>query len=324
MNKYLSPHKYLYFILNKIAICLHPFIQIFEKKLIKKYSAIPLKHQPVFIIGAPRTGSTILYQTITNQLDVLYIDNIIAVFFRNFFFGFWLSNQLFKQKAHNCFKSDFGDTSKYSLRAPSECGSFWHRWLPYDKDFVDYRDITDNMVEEIQNEITAVINYFDKPIIINNNNIALRIRLIKKAFPKSKFIIADRNPLFVSQSLLKARIYFYNNYNTWWSIIPPNYNELIKEPYFKQVVLQHYYINKQMYIDLKDSEKSYLTIKYKNFCIDKNKIIWKIVELLEYQKVRNNFIDNKIKESSHLNIDNTLLNKIKEEIKRLDWNDYTC
>jgi hypothetical protein len=30
------------------------------------------------MIGAPRTGSTILYQSLTNYFDLLYIDNLVC------------------------------------------------------------------------------------------------------------------------------------------------------------------------------------------------------------------------------------------------------
>jgi len=325
MTKYLNPKNYINFIVNKILTLLTPIIRRWENKYIKKYSNQPLKHQPVFIIGAPRTGSTILYQTLTNQFDVLYVDNLVCKFYKNFFFGFWLRDKIFKQKAHNCFKSNHGDTSKCGLYAPSECGGFWYRWLPSDRHFVDYEDITDEMLSEIRKEITTVINYFDKPIVFNNNNIALRIRLIKKIFPDAKFIIADREPIFVAQSLLKARKTFYNDLNIWWSIMPKNYIELLEEPYFKQVVLQHYNINKQMYKDLTEliNDTNYLTINYKDFCANKNKVFKEIDNLINYKTTRLSFTNNEVIESRKLNLEESLIKKIEIEIERLDWNDYT-
>jgi len=325
MYRYLNPKNYINFIINKVLVFLIPIIRKWEDKYIAKYSSLPLKHQPVFIIGAPRTGSTILYQTLTNQLDVLYVDNLACRFEKNFFFGFWLSDKIFKQKAHNCFKSNHGNTTRCGLHAPSECGSFWYRWLPIDRHFIDNNDITDKMIKEIGEEITAIINYFDKPLVFNNNNIALRLRLIKKIFPKAKFIIADREPIFVAQSLLKARIKFYNDYNKWWSIMPRNYNKLLDKPYSEQVVLQHYNINKQMYMDLKELFKhtNYITICYDKFCIDKKMVLTDIICLLDYEKTRLVYIDNLINESKQLNIEKSLINKIEIEIERLDWDDYT-
>ena len=205
MTKYLDPKNYINFAINKILTLLIPIIKAWEGKYMKKYANQALKHQPVFIIGAPRTGSTILYQTLTNQLDVLYVDNLTCRFEKNFFFGFCLSDKLFKQKAHNCFKSNHGDTTKCGLHAPSECGGFWYRWLPLDRHFIDYDDITDDMVSEIRDEITTIINYFDKPLVFKNLNAGQRLRLLSKCFPDAKFIFMKREFIFTAQSIIKAK-----------------------------------------------------------------------------------------------------------------------
>ena len=236
-----------------------------------------------------------------------------------------MNNIIFKNKAHNCFKSNHGDTSKCGLNAPSECGSFWYRWLPSDKHFIDYDDITENMVDEIRAEITAVINYFDKPLVFNNNNIALRLRLVKKIFPNAKYIIADREPFFVAQSLLIARKIFFGNYNTWWSMMPKNYKEVKKENYIKQVVLQHYFINQQMYEDLFSlvNKNNYEIIDYANFAKDKQLILYRVKSLMSFDKLRNEAIDNDIFESKKVKVDKELEKSLLKEIERLDWNDYT-
>lgn len=325
MTKYLNLKKYIRFSFNKLLKLISPFIKIWEKKYIKKYSSEPLKHQPVFIIGAPRTGSTILYQTITNQLDVLYVDNLICRLNKNFFFGFWISNKIFKQKAHNCFNSNHGNTSKCGYHAPSECGNFWYRWLPTDRHFIDYDDINEEMIREIREEITAVINYFDKPLVFNNNNIALRIKLIKLVFPNAKYIIADREPFFVAQSLLVARKTFFSNYDRWWSIMPPNYIIIKEKPFTQQVVQQHYFINKQMYDDLNKlvGETNYYTVEYSRFARDKNMILKKIICLIDYNERRNKMEDNNVYESKKRHLKSEIVIALENEIERLDWNDYS-
>jgi hypothetical protein len=37
---------------------------------------VPLNHPPVFIVGAPRSGSTLLYQLIVVRFDVGYLSNL--------------------------------------------------------------------------------------------------------------------------------------------------------------------------------------------------------------------------------------------------------
>ena len=40
-----------------------------------------LEYPPIFIIGAPRSGSTLLYQVLTDYFEVGYISNLHAHFF---------------------------------------------------------------------------------------------------------------------------------------------------------------------------------------------------------------------------------------------------
>ena len=117
----------IYQVLLKFAQIVHPMIEGSEKRAIAKYTNQSQPMQPIFLIGAPRTGSTLVYQGITNSLDVKYIDNLMDILHRNLFYGAKVSNFLFDSKPHNCFKSRFGNTFKYGLHAPSESGRFWYQ-----------------------------------------------------------------------------------------------------------------------------------------------------------------------------------------------------
>ena len=70
MKKFINPKIYMKFFIIKFFSLISPVINIWEKKYLNLYGNQKLKHQPIFIIGAPRTGSTIFYQTLTNQLNV--------------------------------------------------------------------------------------------------------------------------------------------------------------------------------------------------------------------------------------------------------------
>ncbi len=322
MTKYLNPKNYIRFALNKILTLLIPIIRRWEMKYIKKYSNQPLKHQPVFIIGAPRTGSTILYQTLTNQLDVLYVDNITCRFDKNFFFGFWVSDKLYKQKAHNCFKSNHGDTTKCGLHAPSECGGFWYRWLPTNKHFIDYEDITDEMVKKIREEITTVINYFDKPIVFKNLNAGQRLRLLSRCFPKAKFIFMKRESIFTAQSILKAKRKVDIADNEFWSVMPKNYKILEKLNSYEQIIKQIYYIERQIIEDSKLFTKdSFLSIDYKDLGNNFNDTFERCKNFINVEN-KNYFEKADIKLTEKLILNESEVNKLNKEIKKLDWKNY--
>lgn len=239
-------------ILNHSLRALNPIISIWENKKLEQYSQINPKHAPIFIIGAPRTGSTILYQSITNYFNVSYIDNLSCLFHRNLFFGMKLSNKIYKDKPHNCFKSIHGNTMKTGgLHAPSECGEFWYRWLPKDHHFIDYDEITEDMVEDIRKNIFAILNYYDRPFVFKNLNAGQRLRLIHKVYPDSKFIWIRRNPVNTTYSMLKSRKKHGTPKSEWRSIKPYNYKDLLKiEDEIEMVTKGVYYLERQIHTDL--------------------------------------------------------------------------
>lgn len=314
--------KVVNFLFSKFYLIITDLIRFYEKKYIKEYSSKVLKHQPVFIIGAPRTGSTVLYQTITNQLDVLYIDNITCRFYKNLFFGFLLSKKLYNQKAHNCFKSNHGDTTKCGNHAPSECGEFWYRWLSTDEHFVDYDVVTEQMISEIRDEITAITNYFDKPIVFKNLNAGQRLRLLSKCFPNAKFIFIKREPLFTAQSILKAKRKIGISDNTFWSIKPKNFKELENVDPYQQIVKQIYFLEKQI---MKDSvlfhKNNFLCLNYKDLGNDFTKTINVIQNFISVSK-RQNFEKAEVHLKEILSLEKNEINILQENIKKFDWIKY--
>lgn len=294
-----------------------------ERYLINKYKGQNIIYSPVFIIGAPRTGSTILYEYVTNYLDLKYINNFMAKFYKSLYLSSLVSHKIFKDESHDCFDSKHGKT--YGLNAPHECGSFWYRWLPKDKHFVKFDEIDSNSKDEIYTTITAITNKFNKPFIFKNLNAGQRMRLIKETFPNALFIYIKRNPLYTAQSILRGREKTYNDRSKWWSIMPKEYDELLDLPYPEQIVKQIYYLQKQIETDLSlfPSQNSYV-IKYKDFCFDTEEEINLIKEFLEnnYDKkinLKKNINPNKVYYSNEQKIDDKTFHKLKEIINQLNW-----
>lgn len=252
---------FLNWILRRLFKYLSPIITLFDNPKIKYYSNKEPKHAPVFIIGPPRSGSTILYQLITNFLDVSYIDNLIHLSRKNLFFGFWLSNRFFKNKIHNNFKSDYGNTQKFGLNAPSEGGRIWYRWFSKDKIYFETGSLSDNQINQIRNLFNAIINRYDKPVVIKNLMFSERINALYEVFPNAKLIVITRSPDYNSQSIMSARL--KNPDDDWWSAKPKNYKELLNLSFTEQCVSQVYYIEKQIFEDIKQFPKQNIkTINY--------------------------------------------------------------
>lgn len=294
---------------------LTPIVAVKERKLIKKYSSTTLKHQPIFIIGAPRTGSTILYQILTNCFDILYIDNTVDIWHRNFFFGFQKSHKIYGNTSHNSFTSEFGITSLSGGHAPAESGDFWYRWLPRNKHFIDFKEIGDTSKQEIYNNIVSVINYYNKPLLFKNLNAGQRLRMIKEIFPNAKFIYVKRHMLFTAQSILTAKRKTGVADNQFWSIMPKNVEELKTLPWAEQIVKQIYFLELQIEED-SSLFKDVLIIQYQDILKNTKEVIEDVQQFasLDY---RTDYAEPIIKGGDYQSINDNDFKKLKSEIKNL-------
>ncbi len=205
---------------------------------------------PIFIVGAPRTGSTILYQALTNRFKVCYIDNLASNFYRNLRFGVWLSKKKYGDRPHDNFRAEFGDTANFSKHGPSECGEFWYRWLPRSDHYADSSSISDKAKRKIRREILCVSAKYNQPFVFKNLNAGQRLKLIADIFPDAKIIFVQRDPLFVVRSILKARAQLGISAGQWWSVRPANFRSLLDLSEEKMCAAQVHYIESQIASDL--------------------------------------------------------------------------
>src|SRR4051812_11135485 len=81
------------------------------------------------VIGAPRSGTTLLHQVIASSLDVQSITNLVAAFWRAPVTGLRLARMLDVDAVASAFPSTFGRTR--GLVEPHEFGYFWNHPLGY-------------------------------------------------------------------------------------------------------------------------------------------------------------------------------------------------
>jgi hypothetical protein len=309
-------------VLNRIAKYSKPIIDIWEKPKIEYYSSLPESHQPVFIIGAPRTGSTILYQLITNYLDVIYMDNLCHIFYRNPFFGFWLSNILFNNGPHNSFNSLYGKT--YGLHSPSEFWNFWYRWLPTDKKYIYKGELAPHILREIKNNIFSTTNKYKKSIIFKNLYMSLRLGMISEIAPNAKFIFIKREPLYVAQSYILRKLKYNIDLSKWWRIKGIDNNRLNELSLEERAVRQIFFIEKEINKDLQLFPKyNRIIIRYKEVCNKNINIIDKISKFIS-AKFKKNVSTNNIEINFRREkiIEDQMFKKLENEVKKHDWKSY--
>jgi len=95
-----------------------------ESKLISKNIKLPFA--PIFIIGLPRSGTTLLYQVMTKCLKMCYFNNLTDHFPKSPVLVSLLTSPFNGNRPHGDFSSYYGETIGWN--APSQGGLIWREW----------------------------------------------------------------------------------------------------------------------------------------------------------------------------------------------------
>ena len=232
----------------------------------------------IFVMGALRSGTTMMMQWLANTDQIAYPTNLLSRFYKAPIIGSKLQLLLtderyqFRDELSGIntsidYCSENGKTSGFL--SPNEFWYFWRRFPPFDSD--DYSSDEDLRTQFNADlflaELAGVSAVFDKPFalkgMIANYNIGYLNEIIDDAF----FIYIERDIIANVQSVINARIKQYGTAKHWYSFKIKEYPELENLHYIEQITSQIYFINKAIKKALYDipSTKT-LHIKYEDFC----------------------------------------------------------
>ena len=244
------------------------------------------KYFPIFILGAPRSGSTLLIQAMIHYFDIAYMTNFTRNFFKVPLTGLWLQQHLFLKKPSMTFNSEYGKTNR--LLGPNEAADFWYQWFPSGKDvYVGEGDISEETIYDIRQKIMGLLRISKKPFIFKNLYNSMRIVPIRKAFPESLFIVCHRNAVDIAQSILLCREKNLGSRSSWWSVPPREYNKIKNKPPLQQVAEQVYYIYKQIEKDISAGDtECVFNLDYSDLCNRPTQTMKDIKHWVEKQNIR--------------------------------------
>ncbi len=263
-----------------------------EKQLVQNFS-MP-KHPIIFIVGAQRSGTTLLMQLIAQLFDVSYPTNFIARYWNAPYIGATLYKNLSSQLEHKelDLQSDLGYTK--GLQGPHEFGYFWKRWFPWESwETPQYEKIDYSL---LQKELSAWQSVNDNPLVFKNIlDVSFNIKKMYGILPQVFFIHIKRKPEFVVQSTYLSRQKLFNDISVWMGLNPPEFKELLKlNNVFEQIAAQVYYSVKYIEKDLENVP--HLTISYEDL-VNNTENILRNIEL----KTGINRIINKIPKLENTN-----------------------
>jgi hypothetical protein len=249
----------LEFVLEKV----NERLSLLEKELLEQYEAPKLPI--IFIVGAQRSGTTLLMQLLIQRYYLEYPTNFIARFWSCPFVGAKLYKSFDLTPSKNL-ESDLGYTK--DLSGPHEFGYFWKRWFPwlaFEKESYEEIDYS-----KLKKELAAWESINENPLVFKNIiHIPFHIKKIYKLFPKAFFLHIEREELYNVQSTYKSRLKLYGSENEWLGGKPRAYQELLGLPVFDQITGQVRHINQDINNQLQQiPRENYLQIKYSEMIAD--------------------------------------------------------
>jgi len=194
----------------------------------------------IFILGSPRTGSTLIYQLMINLYNLFYFTNLTNnYFYKHPFVGSFLSAPFIKKVRY---ESNHGKTK--GLFGPSEGSYIFRNWFNTKNEVSIKQKV--HMIDNFRN----ISKFINKPIVMKNAWNCFRIKALTELFPNAKFVWIRRDIISSAYSDLQSR-YVKGNPYVWNSAYTSNYRQIQKQPYWEQVVEQQYEYNRLIEIDLK-------------------------------------------------------------------------
>jgi len=219
----------------------------------------------IFIVGAPRSGTTLLNQMIAYTFDIGYVNQLIARFWEKPYIGAILSKEL-KLFSLNNFSSEFGFTQE--ITNVHEFGYFWKKYFNrvWERDpFID--DLSENDInwDAWRLDILSLNKIMRNSFVYKATNIVPYIKKVQDVLNQSVFIYIKRDAYDVALSILKARKKRNENFTDWWSFKPYRNFKLISQlDCQEQVIYQIYHIMK--IIEKQISNTNFVVIEYTDLC----------------------------------------------------------
>lgn len=220
---------------------------------------------PIFIVGAPRSGTTLTFQLVVHGFQAGYLTNTHC---RLFGAPALASLLLRKRDRSIAFESDYGRTA--GRYGPSECGEWWYRFFPRDPAFVRRKDMSAKALADFKRSLATLGTAEGRPLVFKNLYAGLRMDPIIAAFPDALFLHVRRDRMDNAVSILEGRHAANGNYETWWSVPPSGYEALLGHPPARQVLSQIELIDAQIENDVRDLglEQQVLSVRYEDICAD--------------------------------------------------------
>jgi hypothetical protein len=173
--------------------------------------------RPIFIVGAPRSGTNLFYRTFAKHPDLAWISNIT----KKFPSSLWITRLIMM------FRDD---------HRPTEANNVWQKFTGDQDESLVRDDASAAARRYLHRVLQNNLQIFNKPRFVNKSpGNSVRIDFLREIFPDAKFIHIIRDGRAVAYSIMRSRL---GHDGAYWSVKPPGWQELLKLPLVEACALQ--------------------------------------------------------------------------------------
>lgn len=167
--------------------------------------------KPIFIVGVPRSGTTLLYRLLAQHPELAWFSkNAILKFYSKEYLHFiFLRRRIFDMRKILYPKGPFTPRFFSVYESPIEMGQLWNWALGKGWETTENKKNL-NVLKRFIRELLAEKK--KKRFLAKYPRNSIKISVLKKIFPDSKFIHIIRDPRAVVNSMLKRSVEFQSGY----------------------------------------------------------------------------------------------------------------
>jgi hypothetical protein len=203
-------------------------MKLIEKRLEKKKHSQIKIDRPIFIIGLPRSGTSLLYDILCAHPDSVFVNHMMNTYTETPLAAEWIRKKIRLKASGERFLKD---SVEVTVSSPAEPFTYWGKWFSRDIQSlfwpeISCQDLGEDKVKEIKSDLKKIIATYNKPngrFICKFATVQPEILLLQELFPDAKFVNIIRDGRDVAHSLLK--LYHHSN----------NQLKRIKHPLLKHI-----------------------------------------------------------------------------------------
>jgi hypothetical protein len=175
----------------------------------------------VLVVGAPRSGTTLLSQLMARHLELVWVDQSTA--------RYWSAPV---EGLRRALARGSLDPAQVSLRSwlgtgegaasPHEFGWFWQWFGEFpDADELDPAELAQVHWDALRRQLYAMSGLAGRPLLLKSiSYVDYQIGALAQLLPNVRFVHVRRDPRFAVRSILAARRARYGSESCWWSLRP--------------------------------------------------------------------------------------------------------